>query len=329
MNIERRQFLKFAAACMAISTAPSSAFAQAYPSRAITLIVPFGAGGPTDVIARLFADRMSASIGRPIVVENVTGAAGTIAVGRAARATPDGYTLSIGHWGTHVVNGAVYSLPYDLLDLEPIALLATNPYFIVTKNGVPATNLKELMAWLNSNRGSVTIGTAGPGSLPHVIGVDLQSKLNTSFQFIPYRGGDPQVIQDMISGNVDMAFLQAAVALPFVQSGAIRAYAVTANTRQSAAPSVPTVDEGGLPGFYISAWHGLWAPKGTRRDIIAKLNKAVVDTTADLGVQRRLAELGQDIPPADEQTPEVLRNLQKAEVEKWWPVIKAAGIKAE
>jgi tripartite-type tricarboxylate transporter receptor subunit TctC len=306
-----------------------SARAEIYPSRPITIVVPFSAGGPTDTIARIMADRLQASLGQTLIVENVTGAAGSIGVGRVARAAPDGYTIGIGHWSTHVVNAAVYSLPYDVLnDFEPISLIANNPQLIVSKNAVPAKDLKELIAWVKANQDKVTQGTAGAGSASHIGGIYFQQLTGTKFQFVPYRGAAP-VMQDLLAGQIDMAFDQAANSLPQVRAGAIRAYAVTAKTRIVSAPDIPTVDEAGLPGLYIAVWHGLWVPKGTPKDIIGKLVFATQAALADPKVRRRLVELGQDVPPTEQQAPEALHALQKAETEKWWPIIKAAGIKGE
>jgi len=305
----------------------AAADAQAYPTRPVTIVVPFAAGGPTDTIARIVGQAMGVKLGQTVLIENVTGAAGSIGVGRVARAAPDGYTIGIGHWSTHVVNAAVYPLQYDVLkDFAPISLIANNPQLIVSKNAVPATNLKELIAWVKANQNKVTQGTAGAGSASHIGGIFFQQMTGTKFQFVPYRGTGP-VMQDLLAGNIDLTFDQAANSLPQVRAGQIRAYAVTAKTRLAAAPDIPTVDEAGLPGFYISVWHGLWAPKGTPKEIIAKLVDAVHAALADANVRKRLADLGQDIPPPDQQTPEALYAQHKAELEKWLPIIKAANIK--
>ena len=316
-------------ATVALGLSAAAALAQGYPSRPVTIVVPFAAGGPTDVIARTLAEPMRASLGQPVVVENVTGANGNIGVGRVARAAPDGHTIGIGHWSTHVVNGAVYPLPYDLLkDFEPISLISTNSYLIVAKNAVPASDLKSFIAWLGANPDKASEGTAGAGSPQHVAGVFFQKATGTRFQFIPYRGAAP-AMADLLAGHIDMIIDDPTNSLPQVRAGKIKAFAVTSRTRLAAAPDIPTVDEAGLPGFYFSRWHALWAPKGTPKDAVAKLNAAVVAALADAGVRAKLADLGQDIYPREQQTPAALAALHKAEIEKWWPIIRAAGIKME
>ena len=308
---------------------PLAVRAQAYPTRPITIVVPFAAGGPTDTIARVIGEGLRASLDQSIIIENVSGAAGTIGVGRVARATPDGYTIGIGQWGSHVANGAIYKLPYDLLnDFAPIAWIANGTPLIVSKNSIPAANLMELIAWLKANPGNGLQGTAGVGSPQHIAGVYFQGETGTRFQFIPYRGVAP-AMQDLIAGNIDFMIDQATNSLPQVRAGKVRAYAVTAKSRLTAAPEIPTVDEAGLPGFHISIWQALWVPKGTPQEIVAKINSAVVSALSNPAVIRRFADIVQEIPPRDQQAPEALAALQRAEIDKWWPMIKAAGITPE
>jgi len=323
------RLLRIAAACALLLAGTTVASAQAYPSRPITMVVPFAAGGPVDTVACILSEPMRASLGQSIIVENVTGAAGSIGVGRVARAAPDGYTLSIGHWSTHVVNGAIYPLPYDLLrDLEPIVLLPSNPMIVVSKTAVPAKDLNEFVGWIKANEGKVSAGTAGAGSATHVAGVYFQNVTGTRFQFVPYRGTGP-ALQDLVAGQIDFIVDQASNSLQHVRDGKIRAYAVTAHARLPSAPDIPTVAEAGLPALDISVWYGLWAPKGTPKDIIAKLNGAAVQALSDPAVRQRFGELGLDIPPREQQTADALAAYHKAEIEKWWPVIKGANIKIE
>ena len=303
--------------------------AQGYPTRPISLVVAFSAGGPTDSIARIVAARMSTAIGQTVVVENTTGAGGTIGVGRVAKGAPDGYLIGIGHIGTHVVNGAIYKLDYDLQkDLEPVALVVTNPQILVGKNALPAKNLKELVAWVKANPDKLALGTGGAGTPAHVSAVYFQSLTGATAPIVHYRGAAP-AMQDLLAGQIDIMFDQAANSLPQIRNGKIRPYAVTAKSRLQAAPEIPTVDEAGLPGFYMAVWHGIWAPKGTPAPVVAKLNAAIVESLGDAGVRAKLADLGQEIPPRDQLTPEALRAHHKAEIEKWWPVIRQAGIKVD
>jgi tripartite-type tricarboxylate transporter receptor subunit TctC len=307
----------------------TSAHAQAYPSRPITINVPFAAGGPSDALARILGERMRQTLGQTFVVENVVGAGGSIAVGRAVRAAPDGYTISYGHLGTHVFNGAIYPLQYDLLaDLEPLALLPSNPMVIVSKNTLPAKDLRELIAWLKANQDKATAGTAGAGSGSHVAGVYFQSLTGLRFQYVPYRGTGP-ALNDLVAGQIDIIVDQASNSMQQIRAGNIRVYAVSDTKRLAAAPDIPTADEAGLPGFHMTLWNGLWLPKGTPRDVIAKLNGAVVEAMADPAVKQRLNDLGLDIPPREKQTPEALGAWHKAEAAKWWPIVKAANIKPE
>jgi tripartite-type tricarboxylate transporter receptor subunit TctC len=327
MKLPRRRFLHLAAGAAALLVLSPIARAQTYPSRPITLIVPFPAGGSTDAVGRIVAERMRASLGQAVVIENVGGAGGSIGVGRVARAAPDGYTLDIGQWDTHVANGATFALSYDVVkDFEPIALLSSNPFLILAKKAVPADDLKGLVAWLKANpdKASQAIPTAGS----HVAGLLFQKETGTRFAFVPYRGGGP-AMQDLVAGQIDLMIIQAAVALPQVRAGAVKAYAVTAGSRFAAAPEIPSVDELGLAGIHISGWFALFAPKGTPAAIVSKLNAAVVEALADPNVRARLETLGQEIFPREQQTPEALAAYHKAEIERWWPIIKAANIKPE
>jgi tripartite-type tricarboxylate transporter receptor subunit TctC len=328
MKIPRRRFLHLAGAA-ALAPLPRIARAQAYPSHPITIIVPFAAGGPLDISGRILAAKMQQTLGQPVIVENVGGAAGSIGLGRVARAEPDGYTLGLGIWSTHVVNGALYDLPYDVQkDFAPVALYTDGPLILVGRKTLPADDLKALIAWLKANPDKATAGTAGVGSPQHVFGVLFQNVTGTRFQFAHYRGGG-QATQDLVGGQIDLVFSDLITALPQIRAGSIKAYAVMAKSRMQVVPDIPTADEAGVPGLYSSVWNALWAPKGTPKDIIDKLNAAVVDALADPVVRDRLTDLGRVIFPRDQLTPEALAALQKAEIEKWWPIIKTAGIKGE
>jgi len=313
--------------CVLTATAFSS-FSQNFPTRTIKLIVPFAAGGPTDTIARIVGERMGRSLGQQVVIENITGAGGSIAVSKLVIAPPDGYTLGIGHIGTHVIVEAIQPVQFDVLkDLAPVGMLCTNPQLLIAKNATPATNLKEFMAYIKANENKVAAGTGGAGTPAHLSSVYLQQKTGAKFEIVHYRGAAPAT-QDVIAGNIDMNFDQAANSIPQYKAGKVKAFAVTAPKRLTAAPDVPTVDEAGLPGFYMAVWHGIWAPKATPAAVIAKLNQSVVDALADPAVRKRLEDLGQEIVTPEQQTPAALGAHHKAEIEKWWPLIKTAGIKA-
>jgi tripartite-type tricarboxylate transporter receptor subunit TctC len=325
----RRQFLHLAAGTAALPALPRIARAQAYPTRPITIVVPFVAGGPSDLLGRMVAERLRSSFGQPVVVENVAGANGSLGVGRVARAAPDGYTLVIGLWNTHVVNGAIYSLSYDVqTDFEPVALLSNIASLVVARKAFPGDNLKELVDWLKANPGKGTEGHVGIGSVGHIGGLLLQSMTGTRFQQVPYRGSAP-VMQDLMAGQIDFGIESAVTSLPQFRAGSIKAFAVTGKSRVPSATEIPTVDEAGLPGFYVGAWFALYAPKGTPNDIVAKLNAEVRGLLAEATTRQRFAELGQDVPAPDQRSPEALAALQKAEIAKWWPIIKAVNVRGE
>jgi tripartite-type tricarboxylate transporter receptor subunit TctC len=292
------------------------------------VLVPYSAGGGIDALTRVLSEQLSRSLGQPIVIEDIGGAGGTIAMGRLARAAPDGYVLGIGTVD-QVVNGAIYQLSYDVVtSFEPIALLADSPYLIVSKTTVPAANLKEFIAWLRMSGGKIAQGHNGVGGGQHLCGIGLQRTLDVEWPFVPYRGAAPE-LQDLVAGQIDLLCPLAGSALSLARSGEIRAYAVTAATRMSSAPEIPTVDEAGLPGLYVSAWAGLVAPKGTRADVLSRLNSAVRIALDDPSTRQRISELGFDIPLAEQQTPAALGGLQKSEKDKWWPIVRSVGIKAE
>jgi tripartite-type tricarboxylate transporter receptor subunit TctC len=329
MKLHRRRFLHLAAGAAASPATSRIATAQSYPSRQITMIVPFAAGGPADTVGRILAERMRTSLGQTIVIENVPGAGGSIGVGRIARATPDGYTFGMGISSTQVVNPVIYSLPYDVqTDFEPITLLASNAHFIVAKKANPANDLKEFVAWLKANPDKATAGTAGAGSPPHIGAVFFQNLTGTRFGYVPYRGGGP-AMQDLVAGQIDMMVDAPATVVPQLRAGTIKAFALAAKSRLASAPNVPTTDEAGLPGFHFSAWFAFLAPKGMPKPVIDRLNAAAVDALADQGVRARLAEFGLDPFPREQQTPQAVTTLLKAEIETWWPIIKAAKIKGD
>jgi len=320
----RKLLLAAALFCVSFTTA----LAQTYPSHPITIIAPFPAGGPLDTIARVIAEPMREVLGQPVLIENVPGAGGNLGVGRAARSEPDGYTVVIGQWSTHVVNPVTYTLPYDVREMEPVALLTTTPQLIIARKDFPPANIKELVAWLKANPDKATSGTVGAAGGAQVSAVYFQKETGTSFRFIPYKGGGP-AIQDMAAGRLDLMFDQAANALSLVKSGTVKAYAVMSKERWSALPDVPSIDESGTPGLYVAYWHGMWAPKGTPKDIVAKLSAAVMHALAEPSVKERLAAVGHEVMPPDQQSPAALAAYHKAEIAKWWPIIKASGLKAQ
>jgi len=304
------------------------ASADNYPSRPITLVVPLSVGGSTDVIGRLIAQGMSKQLHQTIVVENTSGAGGTIGVGRVVHATPDGYTMLIGQWGTNVATGAIYHLNFDLLkDLQPIGLIATQPFLIVARGNIPANNLKELIAWIKANPKTATEGNSGIGSPSHVSGILFQKAIASPIQMIPYRGAGEST-QAIVSGQIDVLLNTPAVSMAQLKAKQVKVFAVTAPKRLATAPDIPTTDEAGLPGFYFTFWHALWVPKDTPKDVVARLNGALRGALADPEIKNRLTALAQDIFPPEEQAPEALAKFQNSEIQKWWPVIKEAGITA-
>jgi len=316
------------AACAAWTTI-AGAMAQTYPSQPITVIVPFPAGGPVDTLARILNEPMRASLGQPVIVENVSGAGGSIAVARIARAAPDGHTIILGNWTSYVGTPAIYPMQLDVRkDFEPIALVAISQLMIVGRKSFPADDVRQLIAWLKANPDKATAGTIGVGSPSHVGGLHFQSLTGTRFQFVPYRGAAP-ALQDLIAGQIDLRFgAEGSQMLPYLRSGAAKAFAIMGGTRWFAAPDIPTIDEAGVPGLHLSFWQAFWAPRATPKAVIDRLNAAVVAALADPAVRARLVDLGQQIPAREQQTPEALAAFHKAEIEKWWPIIKAAGIKA-
>ena len=317
------------AALAALLVSGSIAHAETFPSHSITIVVPFSAGGPSDALARIMAERMQRTLGQTLLIENVTGAGGSLGVGRVVRAAPDGYTIGFGHLGTHVANGAIYKLGYDLVtDLEPVVMLPSNPMIIVSRNTVPAKTLLELLAWLKAKPTPPTAGTAGAGSGSHIAGLYFENVSGIKLQYVPYRGTAP-ALTDLVAGQIDIIVDQTSNSIGQVRAGTIRAYAVTAEKRVETASDIPTTDEAGLSGFHMTLWSGFWVPKGTPKDIVAKLNGAAVEAMADPTVQQKFRDLGLDMPPKDQLTPEALGTWQKAEIAKWWPMIKAANVRVE
>jgi tripartite-type tricarboxylate transporter receptor subunit TctC len=307
----------------------SAPAAEKFPTHPITIVVPFAAGGPSDAMMRILGERMKAALGEAILIENTTGAGGSIGVGRVVHSPPDGYTIGFGHLGTHVANGAIYKLNYDLVtDLEPIVLLPSNPMIVVSKNAVPAKTLPELISWLKARPQPAAAGTAGAGSASHVAGLGFEAATGLKLQYVPYRGTGP-AMNDLVAGQIDLIVDQLSNSINQVRAGTIRGYAVTDTKRAESAPDIPTVDEAGLPGFHMTLWSGLWAPKGTPKDIIAKINAAALDALGDPPTRKQLENLGLQMPPADKSTPEALGDWQKAEIAKWWPIIRAANVKVD
>ena len=324
-----RRLLTVMVATLLALASTGIAAAQDYPTRPITMIVPFPAGGATDTLARFLAERMRGIFGQPVIIENIAGAAGSLGVGRAVRSAPDGYTLSIGTSTTHMLTGGLYALQFDLLkDLEPIIQIGSEPLLIVGKKGLPADDLKGLIAYLKANPDKASVGIAGVGATGHLTGISFQKETGTKFQFVPYRGNAP-AMQDLLAGQIDFMIKPSSNFKSLVAAGSIKPFAITGRTRLPSSPNIPTADEAGLPGFFASLWYELWVPKDTPKDIIARLNATMVQILADPEVQKRFDELGIQITPLAQQSPEALRAFQKAETERWWPIIKASNLKAE
>jgi tripartite-type tricarboxylate transporter receptor subunit TctC len=305
------------------------AYGQSWPARPVTVIVPFAAGGATDSLTRFLAEQIRPILGQPLVIENIAGAAGTIGVGRAVRSPADGYTLSIGTSTTHMLTGGLYNLQFDLLgDLEPIILIGSEPLLIVGKKSLPPDDLKGLIAWLKANPDKASVGVAGIGATGHLTGISLQRETGTRFAFVPYRGNGP-AMQDLLAEQIDFMVEPASNFKALLGAGSVKPYAITGKARLKAWPNIPTTDEAGVPGFMVTLWYGLWVPKETPKDIIARLNATMVQVLATPAVRERLEDLGIEVSASDRQSPEALRAFQKQEAERWWPIIKAAGIKVE
>ena len=324
-----RRLLTVMVAALVFLAWAGMAAAQNYPTRAMTMIVPFPAGGATDTLARFLAEKMRAVFGQPVIIENVAGAAGSLGVARAVRSAADGYTLSIGTSTTHMLTGGLYALQFDLLkDLEPVIQIGSEPLLIVGRKSLPADDLKGLIAYLKANPDKASVGIAGVGATGHLTGISFQKETGTRFQFVPYRGNAP-AMQDLLAEQIDFMIEPSSNFKSLVGAGSVKPYAITGRTRLPSSPDIPTADEAGVPGFFASLWYGLWVPKDTPKDIIAKLNATMVQVLADPSVQKRFDELGIQITPLARQSPEALRGFQKAEAERWWPIIKASNLRAE
>jgi tripartite-type tricarboxylate transporter receptor subunit TctC len=307
----------------------AGAHAQAFPSKPITMIVPFPAGGGSDILARVVADQMKHTLGQPVIVENVGGAGGTIGTARVARSAPDGYTIGFGQWTSHVGSGALFPLTFDLLkDLTPVARLTTAVLWLIGRGDLPANNLKELIAWLKANPDKATAATIGAGSGTQLCLIYFQQNTGTKFQLVPYRGTAP-IFTDLLAGHVDLTCPEAGQTLALYRSGKVKPFAVMDEKRWFGAPEVPTTDEAGAPGLHMTFWYGIWAPAGTPKDVIAKLNASVAASFDNPALRQRLTDDGHIIPTRSQLTPEALGAHHKAEIEKWWPMIKAAGIKLQ
>ena len=320
--------ISFAGALVALLALVPAALADTYPSHPITLLVGFPPGGPTDTLGRILADAMQPSLGQSIVVETVSGASGTIATGRVVHAAADGYTIGLGNWTSHVGSPAIYALDYDILkDLQPVSLLAASPLWIVGQNALPPKTAAELIAYLKAKTEPTTFGTIGAGSAAHLCGLFFAQKIGARLQYVPYRGGAP-AMTDLIGGHVDLSCLEASQTLSNVEAGRFKAFAVMGEQRWPKSPDTPTMIESGVPGLSISFWHGLWTTKGTPQAAVDRLDGAVKTALANPAVRQKIEALGQVIFPADQQNPQALVAYHKAELDKWWPIIKAAGIKA-
>src|SRR5712672_823834 len=324
-----RRWLTVTVATLVFLAWADMAAAQNYPTRAMTMIVPFPAGGATDTLARFLAEKMRAVLGQPVIIENVAGAAGSLGVGRAVRSAADGYTLSIGTSTTHMLTGGLYALPFDLLkDLEPVIEIGSEPLLIAGRKSLPADDLRGLIAFLKANPDKASVGIAGVGATGHLAGISFQKETATKFQFVPYRGNAP-AMQDLLAGQIDFMIEPSSNFKALLGAGSVKPFAITGRMRLPSSPNIPTADEAGLPGFFASLWYGLWVPKNTPKDIIATLNATMVQILAAPQVQQRFEELGIEITPLRQQSPEALRAYQKAEAERWWPIIKASNIKVD